>query len=131
MTTNYDAKAQKAYAMVLAKGKLITVRSLAVAPLGDATKPWRGATSPRPGTELTVPALMLDPKESLLGFMIKDDEGKFKSSDIVYIAAPGLLGDITFADEVVDGSNTYTINEVQKLQPGNGAAILYYLRCSL
>lgn len=127
MPHDYTEEADEAREMVLDEGTTGTFIKLAVT-ADDAAKPWRGNDgNPVAATLNSVPFLRVSPNEPHLGISRLREE--CKEMEMVLIVAPGstVTDDLLEYDVVVDGSTRWVILDGEKLQPGDGPPVLYYI----
>lgn len=95
----------------------------------DANEPWRGNATPRSpaNSEVNGDAVAVPPSSAVtLGFS-SDDENFVKRAEQILIAVTDLGSpDISEYDEVVDGTERWRINAVEKLQPA-AETLLYFV----
>lgn len=127
MPHDYTLEATEAYDMVLEEGTTGTFQKFEAAP-ADATQPWRGNDNTPLASSLTgVPFVRVSPNEPHLGISRMRDECKEMEMVLIVAPGPGVTDDLLEYDAVLDGSTRWIILDGEKLQPGTGPAVLYYI----
>ena len=107
-------------------GRTVTLIGLDEA-LGDASKPWAGATAPRtePDNSLELSAVFVDPTSARrMGFGLMTED-LVKRTSKVAIVAPGISADLSLYQELLDGTQRLRILTTDVLQPGTEVLLGY------
>lgn len=127
---DYQKLAQTAKRLIDKNGRSITISRLDRSPL-DTSKPWRGEPSPRAtgGVErsLTTIGVFVHPdglRDQTMtrpfGFSAIDEELLKRFNQIVLVSGAGTsFQNLEEFDEVTDGSSSWKIELVVRLQPGD------------
>lgn len=126
---DFTRLAATAKRLVDANGRSITLNKLE-ADVPDAAKPWRGAAAPAatPEATITLSGVAVSPVGAVnLGIAAAEDDFIKRATEI-FIAAPGStpIADLKQFQQLVDGSDTFAINEVRELRPAD-LTLLYYI----
>lgn len=127
---DYTELATEAQTLVAGTGRSVTFVQLDRDP-ADPSKPWRGASDPRATPESTVAgsAVFVEPSSATaLGMSTEIVDSLVKRSEAIMIVAlgPTVTADLQDYDEVIDGSKTWRIEGVEKLQPAD-VVLLYFV----
>lgn len=128
MSIDYVSLANTALRLVTNAGREITFRRYD-ADLQNTDQPWGPANDLRgdPEEELTLNAVTVHPTDvNDLGVRIRDAD-LMKFTRKLFIVAPGsdVQSDLSEFQEVVDGSETFKITMIDKLQPGDTILLWY------
>jgi hypothetical protein len=131
MPFDYSDDADEAAELVNENGRLVTFQKFSVTP-PDLTKPWRGPVDPDAvplAEHQNVAVVQASPSEPALGGLRMRNSELCKDMEAIFIVAPGsgITDDLLEFDVIVDGSTRWVILDGDKLQPGEGPVVLYYV----
>lgn len=112
---DYTGLELKVTELIVKFGRTMTFRRVSKAPT-DELKPWQGSTTLNTDTNVTAVFLDYDVRDIDLGLVQRGDQR---------VLIRGNVGiDVTDQDFVLDGTNEWSINNVNTLNPG-GVVMLY------
>lgn len=131
MSFDYTQDADEARELVDEFGRTGTFIKFNATP-ADALKPWRGPADPDAvpsASHSGVPFVQVSPNEPHLGASRLRSSDLCKDMEAILIVAPGasVTDDLLEFDAVIDGSIRWIILDGEKLQPGLGPPVLYYV----
>ena len=111
MAFDYASLADEVTVLLADFGRNVTVTKRDQDPL-NAAQPWR-AQETSGNVSVTLPAVLLDYKLSAI-----DGEHVKRGDKMAYISADATVQDLELFDTVLDGSDRWSIQKVERLQPG-------------
>lgn len=117
----YDEEVALAYELIAESGDVVTLRSFATATPVDSTKPWR-VGDPSKSDQTGVPAVFLNYQQKYI-----DGEVIKRGDKQVLIPAENLTAIPNIGDQLIQGSQVWTIKNIEPLSP-SGQDILYTLQ---
>ena len=130
MAFDYSDFVTVAKDMITEFGRTVTFVKLDTTPV-DANEPWNGATDPEatPDDTEDVVAIWVDPINTTgLGLRRFIDPGLVNRLAGIFISPQGTV-DLEDFDQIIDGTQRYRIEFVDKLRPANDT-ILYFVGVS-
>lgn len=115
-------------ALITVAQRLISENGRAISLLGfnetpaDVNRPYEGPsdTTDTPSNQLDLNAVFVLPGQAGLGLGLDSVvQDLLKRSEQVAMVSPGATADLKIYQQITDGSDQWTINEVHELKPGN------------
>lgn len=114
---DYVRMAALAKKLIEANGRTVTFRQLAVS--SDPAKPWR-TDAPVVALSVTQKAAFVSLSSRHLGIELTQVQLETRSNELV-LAGSSTAMDLLHANEIVDGTETFAIQWVQTVKPGDTA----------